>query len=673
METLFEIELEIEPIGAELRVTARGSRGERPAPQSLGADVTLDRLDAFARDVGRAVKKGKQLEGDALTEAQALHGALISGAVRDLILRMGEAAKGSFVLLRLLLRHRGLQAVPWEALCEPGTTSGFLGADPRVKLARGVTSPDPWEPREVLGPVRILAIAPTLDEASLGALREALAEPIEAGEIEWLDPITSTKASQRLFFDALRRGKTPHMIHFLGHGGIDPGGSPTLRLADDDDGEAVWIKVEALARELAARFGDDLRLITLEACEGAQPGALGSAAEMLAQAGADAVVAHLWPVKADVARLCSRELYRSLTSAARSAGDVAASLGEARRALLLGSAEGLSPVLYLRGAGSSIFSFDGRKLDAGKAKLGASSASKSVAPALLGVLEKPFSLVLGDGGEADRAALADKLRAFLTESGDTHTDGLTLSALAQRCELRFGLEKLSELFQDALWEKLDTPAPPLASALARLTGPGVHVTLLWFPSLERALAREQPDRTIYVIQPSLRDPAGKPRVVRRARGASGWTKEAALPKSFDFESDILVLRLYGGYSPEPRPIFTSAMLTEDDHINGFVGVAGARPPAWADELLGRLRLRPALFLGLSVLEWRHRMLLRWLYDGRPAPKDSMALLDASTEDAELEIWDSGGGLPGTGRIAPLREDAEALAALLAALPGREAV
>jgi hypothetical protein len=88
--------------------------------------------------------------------------------------------------------------------------------------------------------------------------------------------------------------------------------------------------------------------------------------------------------------------------------------------------------------------------------------------------------------------------------------------------------------------------------------------------------------------------------------------------------------------------------------------------------MGRLRLQLALFLGLSVLEWRHRMLLRWLYDQRPAPKDSLALLDPTADQAELEIWDSGGGLPGTGRITALREDPDGLAAALDALAPPEA-
>jgi hypothetical protein len=92
-----------------------------------------------------------------------------------------------------------------------------------------------------------------------------------------------------------------------------------------------------------------------------------------------------------------------------------------------------------------------------------------------------------------------------------------------------------------------------------------------------------------------------------------------------------------------------------------------------EELLAKPRILPGLFVGLSVLEWRHRMLLRWLYDQRPAPKDSLAILAPTVDTSEPEIWDSGGGLPGTGRIASISEDPAQLAGLLeAGVPGEAA-
>jgi hypothetical protein len=141
-----------------------------------------------------------------------------------------------------------------------------------------------------------------------------------------------------------------------------------------------------------------------------------------------------------------------------------------------------------------------------------------------------------------------------------------------------------------------------------------------------------------------------------------------MPRRFDLDADFVVLRLYGGYSPEPRPVLANPVLTEDDHIHGLTGAEGFRTPAWAEELMGRLRMKPGLFTGLSVLEWRHRMLLRWLYDQRPAPRDSLALLDPQADPIESEIWTSGGGLSGSGRIAALSEPPDDLAAQLEALP-----
>jgi hypothetical protein len=58
------------------------------------------------------------------------------------------------------------------------------------------------------------------------------------------------------------------------------------------------------------------------------------------------------------------------------------------------------------------------------------------------------------------------------------------------------------------------------------------------------------------------------------------------------------------------------------------------------------------------------MLLRWLYDQRSAPKDSLAVLSPSTDLTEPEIWESGGGLPGTGRIAAIIEEHIELAGVI---------
>ncbi|AUX31390.1 MULTISPECIES: CHAT domain-containing protein [Sorangium] len=654
------LEVELDTGDQGLRVSARSSRGERAPARELLPEEGLDALQAFASKVGRAVRGGKPLDPAALGDAQRLHGELIDGDLRDVLVRLGEAAKERRLLVRLFARDRALQVIPWEALCRPGTSEGFWGADPRLLLARGVDSAEPWEPREVRGAVRVLAIAPGAHEQALAALRVALGESIDSGEIEWLDPIAGPDVSPRVLFDRLRRGKTPHIVHFLGHGGVDVSGKPVLRVADDEEGEEVWVTAEALGRELSASFYEELRLVVLEACEGAKAGAFGSAAEVLGKAGADAVVAHLWPVKADVARVCSTEIYRALTGADRTSGDIGAAVAAARRTLLATSAEAFSPVLYLRGSDSVIFNFAGRRVS----KPGAKRGSKRLAPALQGLLEGAFTTVIGDVDE-DRAVLRQELTSFMKENGDARIDGLSLSTLTQRCVLRFGQEVLHSLFQQSLTQTPHGEIPPLIEALARFVQPGVHVTLLWKPHLERAIAAAHPQRTVYAIQPSIAGSSGKPRVVKRAAGTTSWKMEPLLPRRFDLENEIIVLRLYGGYSAEARPIFSPPILTDDDHIHGLLGAEGLRPPSWMAELLARPRIQPGLFLGLSILDWRHRMLLRWLYDQSPAPKDSLALLTPDAEPAEVEIWDGGGGLPGAARITAITEDPTQLAPLLA--------
>jgi hypothetical protein len=306
-----------------------------------------------------------------------------------------------------------------------------------------------------------------------------------------------------------------------------------------------------------------------------------------------------------------------------------------------------------------IFTFEGRRVARPAAKRG----SKQLAPALVSLFEGPFTTVLGDLQE-DHGGVQQDLAQFMVEHGDTAVAGLSLSTLAQRCVLQFGQDVLLSLFQQALTASLGTPLPPLVAALGRLVPPGVHVTLLWQPYLERAIAEQQTERTVYAIQPSLAQSGGKPRVVKRAAGASTWKMEPALPKRFDLDREIVVVRVYGGYSAEPRAIFSPPLVTEDDHIHGMLGTEGYRPPVWMEELLARPRIQPGLFVGLSVLDFRHRMLLSWLYDRHPSPEGSPAILTPVTDPREAGIWDAGGGLPGTARIAAITEDPAHLAPLL---------
>src|SRR5262245_53942893 len=56
------LEIEVEAGGQEVRVSARGSRGERPAAHTLSPELGPDALQSLAGKVGRAVRGGRALD-----------------------------------------------------------------------------------------------------------------------------------------------------------------------------------------------------------------------------------------------------------------------------------------------------------------------------------------------------------------------------------------------------------------------------------------------------------------------------------------------------------------------------------------------------------------------------------------------------------------------------------
>jgi hypothetical protein len=663
------MEIELVRDGSAVGVRARGCREERPAPQRIDGALAAG-LAAFSAGVRDAAMRGVPAAG-ALATAQALHRAIFSGSIGELRASLREASAGEPLLVRLAIDDPTLQAVPWEALCDPASSMGFLANDDDLLPARGVLTGEPWQQREVRGAVRVLAIAPT-GGASLDRIAGALAPRVASGEVELLAPIVGPATAPSLLFQRLRQ-ESPHVLHFLGHGSVQ-NGAPALQVASAD-GDEAWLPVELFAQQLAASFKADLRLVVLEACEGAQPGQLASAAEILAQHGADAVIAHLWPVRFDVARLCSQQLYQALACKGASRGDVARSLNDARRAILgsfEGSAEAFSPVLYLRAPRASLFDFrvqvvtpppqpspaNGAPISGGA---GAAPRPKGADPRLDKLLSRPFSLVLGDRLHTDRAALRGFRERLLAELGASEPSlaHLPMSTLAQRFAQRRGADTLEAEFQAAF--RAGGPVSPLFTALARKLGPGVHTTLLRTPVLEQALAEQRKDRTLYAIQPDRESTA----VLRRPAGGDRWERLVAPVPPIDPDRDIAVLRLYRGYRADDA--YSAPLLTEDDYLLGFRELPRALPPESADDLLDAVATQPALVTGLSLLTWHHRMLLHHLFGARPAPRRSLVAVDPS--DDEHDLWEKGTSLPGKEGIAVLDATADELTAWLDAHEG----
>jgi hypothetical protein len=625
-------------------------------PHHLGPAFTAGQLREFEQQVRGHAERGEKLGGE-LRQAHALYRALFTGDVSEVLARLRESAGKENVLLRLMLHQdSGLHAFPWEALCEPETTVGFLGSSSDVLLARGVNSKEPRVLREVRGAVRVLAISP-LGESYLMGLRAALEEGIVAGEVEWLEPLHGSKVRLSTLVERLHREPVPHIIHFLGHGGLSEDGAPALRLADED-GEARWLKAELLAQYLRPCLRTLLRLVVLEACEGARrgedqtaPGMMASAAERLVSLGADAVIAHLWPVSMDIARDCSKYFYRALTRKGQHPGDVAQSLSEAR-SLLLGtykdSAEVFSPVLYLRGKDSVLFDFRQRKLTPPPPEVAHAEPAAPASP-LLTLLEEPVTLVLGDRWKDERHVLdglRERLRRRLTAKVGAVPPSLSMSALAQHYAMRFG-DQVYDEFQEVFGSITDSL--PLVQGLARKLRPGIHITLLRLPVLELALAEFHPEFPLYAVHPPYpllmtAEPGQTDlgaTVMKYERAERRWKRLEALPETLDPEQSFIVLRLYRGY--RPPNFFANPLMTEDDYLLGISELDSILPQDLAVSLRAQLFARPTLLMGMSMLTWHHRMLLYRLFGDRGLPAKSLVVLEPG--EHEQDLWIRGRNRP----------------------------
>jgi CHAT domain-containing protein len=641
------LEIDITQVGTEVAVAARGglqmeSSEHPPFPMEIASQFGAW-VKTLAESQG-SLSRPAPSEG-APPLAQQVQEAIFRPGIREVLHKLQGLAQDRPLLLKVNPRSPALKAIPWEALRLPGSASDFLGTSPEVLLARGVSSTTAWQKREVEGAVRLLVVSPE-DSGAPNRLKSLLSESIASGELEWLEPLVGPKASKAGVENRLRDMPVPHILHFIGHGGLEDG-SASLKMAASGEQEP-WYPVRLLAPELKALFRSGLRLIVLEACEGARPGELLSAAEELAQGAAGAVIAHLWEVKADVARRCSAAFYRSLTGRSEVAGDVARCLHAARRTLLKDfeeSAEAFSPVLYLRGRQSALFDFSRRRVVPPRAPPEALSAGPQdpAVGTLLQLIQKPFSLVLGDHLLDDAWTTAvegfrNRLHGELKPLPRAAPEHLPVSAVAQRYLLQFNAERLRTEFKALTRSPL--PPVPLVEAVARRLSPGFHLTLLRLPALELALAKHRPELALYVIWPSPED-SESPTILRHVPG-EGWSELHELPASFDPSRDVALLRLYRGLKPDED--LHEPLLTEDDHLLGVRDLRAVLPADLAAKIQNQLKNQPAVLVGMSLESWEHRHVLYSLFDRDPLPSRSMVVVEP--EATEVGWWKKGRALPG---------------------------
>jgi hypothetical protein len=290
--------------------------------------------------------------------------ALFAGQVGDLFSRsLGRVRGGGLrIVLRFQLDEKDprlalLHSLPWELLYEPGARD-FLGLSRLTPIVRFLEVPRPVPPLPLPTPLRIL-VAPAapdgLASLHLDSERQEIRDAWKGSpgvDVEVFD-LTGAAALRKVLL-----GSKFHVLHFMGHGEVDPANGRGVLFFAGPDGARVPVDGETLATSLKDR--EEIRLVFLNACEsgrtpeGIEVDPFAGVATALVLGGLPAVLAMQLPILDDAAILFSRTVYDRLA-----AGDpVDAAVTEGRLALhsvRSGTVEWAIPVLFTRIADGRIF------------------------------------------------------------------------------------------------------------------------------------------------------------------------------------------------------------------------------------------------------------------------------------------------------------------------------
>jgi sugar lactone lactonase YvrE len=260
--------------------------------------------------------------------------------------------------LRVVLRidTPALAGLPWEAMYDRATGAYVCRQDQLVRQIPVASVPAPLQVRP---PLRILGVVssprglPALDvDKEKDQLARALARPVGQGlaELHWAPSATWADLQ-----DLLLDGEW-HVLHFVGHGDFDP---------DRDEGVLALVREDGRADLVAAHRLIDLlrqarpmpRLVVLNSCSGAAAGVtdlFSGTAAALVRGGVSAVAAMQYEISDPAAVAFARGFYAAI-ALGRGVDDAVSSGRVAILGLSDRTLEWVTPVLYLRGHDSQLF------------------------------------------------------------------------------------------------------------------------------------------------------------------------------------------------------------------------------------------------------------------------------------------------------------------------------
>jgi len=362
--------IEVSPVGEQsYAIVARSSAGEvrQVAQFPYSAEEIEQHLakleNAILRSTDGMYATPGVHEQTAQSFGRLLFEFLLAGETRTLYYEsLRESAhQDRGVRLKLSLHAPMLATLPWEFLYD-ARKRDFVCLDPHTPLVRYTELAQTPQPLAVEPPLQILGvIADPIDmharldvEGERRRVNQAVHALVERGlvQITWLEGQT-WRDLQR----TMRTGETPwHIFHFVGHGGFDEQRNEGYIVLADDEQRAHRLYATQLAR-LLARQRTSLRLVLLNACEGARTGALdllSSTAATLINSGVPAVLAMQYAIADTVAVEFANTFYESLADNL----PVDAAVAEARNAINFHNARSLAwatPVLYMRSPDGQLF------------------------------------------------------------------------------------------------------------------------------------------------------------------------------------------------------------------------------------------------------------------------------------------------------------------------------
>lgn len=292
-----------------------------------------------------------------------LYDAVFANAVGDLLQRsldeVDRAGDGLRIRLRLDESIPDLADLPWEYLYAP-SLDRFLALSEQTPIVRYIELAQRAKPVTVTPPLRIVTVvADPSDVVKLevekewARLQNALSELIarKLVVLERLEQATTAALHRRL----RRRDKGDvHILHFIGHGYFNADANKGGLVFEDERKE----RDDVSAEELAVLLHDHrpLRLVYLNACEGARSGTTGSfagVAQKLVQQRVPAVLAMQFEVSDQAAIALAHEFYQALADGY----GVDAAVSAARKAIFVQGdrMEWGTPVLFMRTPDGRIF------------------------------------------------------------------------------------------------------------------------------------------------------------------------------------------------------------------------------------------------------------------------------------------------------------------------------